>query len=275
MQFLKALSSEARENVECIRLLVQPYEEDCSDDNCVRAYTEFAEYILHHLPGFRKLCLNIWDDEMRLQRAASEFSILLHREGVKIVVGCSWWKGEVQEYTSVRTFLEAVSTVSAGERRGRRLDLEELEGGVLWKEVKGRKGDSEAEEDNKDEGDGGEGDTGSEEDMIDDSLDDRIVNDKTQNHKHDTDSNEGNPIDVSSPKIINEDRQAEASMAKPGSKDSSDTQATQPPQASDRSTPTQETHLSNLEDDSDSDWTEATLSPISPDRIEERSWEVL
>ncbi|KAF1843972.1 uncharacterized protein K460DRAFT_290862 [Cucurbitaria berberidis CBS 394.84] len=125
LQFLKSLSSEARKNFDCLSLLIQPYEEDCSNDFSQKSYAELADYIVHHMSGFRTLCLNIWDDEMRLRRAASEYSLLLHKEDAKIVVGCSWWRGEVKEYNSVKTFLEAMTTTVARDTKGRRLDLRE------------------------------------------------------------------------------------------------------------------------------------------------------
>ncbi|KAG9192377.1 hypothetical protein G6011_11111 [Alternaria panax] len=110
-RWLESISVSARQHVSCLSLLVQPYEEDASDAATRRAYSELSEYILRYLPRFKTLCLNIWDDEMTLYSAASEFSILLHRDDVKITVGCNRWKGETREYNNARAFLEAMTRV--------------------------------------------------------------------------------------------------------------------------------------------------------------------
>lgn len=116
-KWLESISVSARQHVSRLSLLVQPYEEDASDAATRRAYSELSEYILQHLPGFKTLCLNIWDDEMRLYSAASEFSILLHRDGIKLIVRCNWWGGESREYNNARAFLEAMTTVTRTRRR--------------------------------------------------------------------------------------------------------------------------------------------------------------
>ncbi|KAH7401483.1 hypothetical protein BKA66DRAFT_385851, partial [Pyrenochaeta sp. MPI-SDFR-AT-0127] len=108
MQFLRSLSPSARAHISCLSLLVQPYEEDCSEDYSKRAYAELAEYVLQNLPAFSTLYLNIWDDETKLRAAASEFSILLHKSDVKIAVGMNWWKGEMKEFNTARAFLEII-----------------------------------------------------------------------------------------------------------------------------------------------------------------------
>jgi hypothetical protein len=110
-KWLESINSSAREHISCLSLLVQPYEEDCTQEGTKGAYSELAEYILHHLKGFKKLYLNIWDDEMRFSSAASEFSTLLHRDGVKIIVVCTWWSGETREYSNARAFLEVMNTL--------------------------------------------------------------------------------------------------------------------------------------------------------------------
>jgi hypothetical protein len=84
LQFLKSLSPLARENVEYLSLLIQPYEEDCSDDQGGRAYVELARYILEEVPAFKSLYLNIWGEETRI--GSREFAMLLWREGVTIVI---------------------------------------------------------------------------------------------------------------------------------------------------------------------------------------------
>ncbi|OAL46081.1 hypothetical protein IQ07DRAFT_518627, partial [Pyrenochaeta sp. DS3sAY3a] len=106
LQFFKSLNPSARQRVTHLSLLLQPYEEDCVDMTSIQSYEELASYIIQFLPNFQVLCLNIWDDESRLRTAASEFAVLLHKEGVKIVMGWTWWKYNVKEYTSARAFLE-------------------------------------------------------------------------------------------------------------------------------------------------------------------------
>lgn len=110
-KWLESISVSARQHVSCLSLLVQPYEEDASDAATRRAYSELSGYILQHLPGFKMLHLNIWDDEMKLYSAASEFNVLLHREDVTIAVRCNRWNEETREYNDSRMFLEDMSAV--------------------------------------------------------------------------------------------------------------------------------------------------------------------
>jgi hypothetical protein len=110
-RWLETIGPSARQHVSCLSLLVQPYEEDSSAQATQRAYSELANYILEHLTGFKTLCLNIWDDEMSLWSAASEFSILLHRDDVKIIVACNWWSGETREYSNARAFFEITTAL--------------------------------------------------------------------------------------------------------------------------------------------------------------------
>lgn len=105
-RFLYSLAPAAREHVECLSLLIQPYEEDCSDDQGSRAYAMLARCIVDHLPGFKTLCLNIWGDETRL--STREFAVVLWKPGVKIVVSWDWASEEVEEYTDVEEFLKGV-----------------------------------------------------------------------------------------------------------------------------------------------------------------------
>lgn len=106
LQFLKSLPLAARQNVECLSILIQPYEEDCSDDAGGRAYIDLARYILEELPGFKTLCLNIWGEETRA--GSREFAMVLWREGVSIVVSWDWWTGETEKYLDVEGFLRGV-----------------------------------------------------------------------------------------------------------------------------------------------------------------------
>ncbi len=108
LHYLKFLKPEVRKNLEYISLLIQPYEEDWTDKSAKKSYDELAEYILHNLPSFKALHLNVWDDEERLRDAASAFSILLHKNDIEIVVGWSWCGGDAQRYSSARTFLEVM-----------------------------------------------------------------------------------------------------------------------------------------------------------------------
>jgi hypothetical protein len=108
MQFLRSLSPPARGNVEYLSLLIQPYEEDCSDDQGGRAYVALARYILEQVPGFKTLYLNIWGEETRI--GAREFAMLLWREGVTIVINWDWWGESAEEYTDIVTFLHGIET---------------------------------------------------------------------------------------------------------------------------------------------------------------------
>jgi hypothetical protein len=140
-KWLESLSPSARQHVSCLSLLVQPYEEDCSDEHTRRAYTDLAEYTLHHLPGIKTFCINIWDHEMRTRSAASEFGILLHKDDTEIVVGCGWGRGDTKRYGNARAFLEAMNVT----RGSRLLESNTVGGGLL-------DGAEEAEGMNKDQG---------------------------------------------------------------------------------------------------------------------------
>jgi hypothetical protein len=106
LQFLRSLAPAARQSVEYLSLLIQPYEEDCADDQGGRAYVELARYILDEVPAFKSLYLNIWGEETRA--GSREFAMLLWREGVTIVVNWDWWGESVEEYTDVVAFLKGV-----------------------------------------------------------------------------------------------------------------------------------------------------------------------
>jgi hypothetical protein len=151
-KWLESLSDLARQHVSHLSLLIQPYEEDSSDEHAKRAYADLAEYILHHLPVFKRLSLNIWDDEMRTRSAASEFGILLHKEAVEIVVGCGWGRGESKRYSNARAFLEAMNVT-----RNSRL----LGGGIVGSVLLDRGGEAEVKNkaessENRSEDDDGE-----------------------------------------------------------------------------------------------------------------------
>jgi hypothetical protein len=106
LQFLRSLPPLARENVEYLSLLIQPYEEDCSDDQGGRAYVDLARYILEEVPSFKTLYLNIWGEETRI--GAREFAMLLWRDGVTIVINWDWWGETAEEYTDIVTFLHGI-----------------------------------------------------------------------------------------------------------------------------------------------------------------------
>lgn len=84
LQWLKQLSKVARANVEVLSLLVQPYEEDCNMEDVEEAYAELGTYISDHLPRFKWLCLDVWDQ--KAYQAASVFMRLFDRKGMGIVV---------------------------------------------------------------------------------------------------------------------------------------------------------------------------------------------
>jgi hypothetical protein len=106
LQFLRSLAPLARQNIEYLSLLIQPYEEDCADDQGGRAYVELARYILEEVPAFKSLYLNIWGEETRI--GSREFAMLLWREGVTIVINWDWWGESVEEYTDIAHFLHGI-----------------------------------------------------------------------------------------------------------------------------------------------------------------------
>lgn len=106
LRYLESLSPAARQNIEHLSLLVQPYEEDCSDDQGGRAYLDLAHYIVERLPAFKTLCLNIWGEETRI--GSREFAMVLWKEGITIVVSWDWWSGEKEEYTDVENFWRGI-----------------------------------------------------------------------------------------------------------------------------------------------------------------------
>jgi hypothetical protein len=140
IEFLRSLSPLARENVEYLSLLIQPYEEDCSNDQGGRAYVALAHYILEKVPSFKTLYLNIWGEETRI--GSREFAMLLWREGITIVINWDWWSSEsVEEYTDVATFLHGVEAGVVVNR-------------PLWENATNN---HVREEDNDDESDGSDG----------------------------------------------------------------------------------------------------------------------
>lgn len=109
LEFLKSLESIAREQVSQLTLLLQPFEEDCSVEASRKSYENLVEYIVLHLPSFRELHLNVWDDEMTMRGVASVFSVLLDRENTKITMGYSRWRGTTKDYRAAGAFLEALN----------------------------------------------------------------------------------------------------------------------------------------------------------------------
>ena len=106
VQFLRSLTSKARSHVESLSLFIQPYEEDCVDNQGGRAYVGLAKYIVDQLPAFKTLFLNIWGEETRL--GAREFALVLEKEGAKVVVSWDWSSNEVDEYDEIVAFLKGV-----------------------------------------------------------------------------------------------------------------------------------------------------------------------
>jgi hypothetical protein len=106
LQFLRSLTPLARQRVEYLSLLLQPYEEDCCDDQGGRAYLALAKYILVSLPAFKTLSLNIWGEETRV--GSREFAMLLWKYGITITICWDWWSGKAEEYTEAAAFLEGI-----------------------------------------------------------------------------------------------------------------------------------------------------------------------
>jgi hypothetical protein len=145
LQFLQSIGPSAREHIECLSLLVQPYEEGCTDDETRQAYAGFARYILNELPGFTTLCLNVWTRSEQLRTAARELGLVLWKEGVSIVVRWDWdeTSEETEEFGDVESFLEAMETGGP---------IYEPESEVADEEVVEESGDEEVEEEgNEDE----------------------------------------------------------------------------------------------------------------------------
>lgn len=136
LQYLRSLPPSARENIEYLSLLIQPYEEDCSDDQGGRAYIELARYILEEVPAFKSLYLNIWGEESRI--GAREFAMLLWREGVTIVIN---WGESREEYTEITSFLHGIENGMVAKR-------------PLWEDTERNSDDEEDENDYSGEQDG-------------------------------------------------------------------------------------------------------------------------
>jgi hypothetical protein len=108
LQFLMSLNPLARQKVEYLSLLIQPYEEDCCDDQGGRAYLALARYIVTELPAFKTLCLNIWGEETRV--GSREFAMVLWKDGITITLCWDWGSGETEEYSDVTAFLIGIET---------------------------------------------------------------------------------------------------------------------------------------------------------------------
>jgi hypothetical protein len=106
-RWLEAMTLDARQHVSCLCLLIQPYEEDSSDEATRIAYAEFAEYLVQHVPWLITLHLYICPDGMKMYDAASEFSVLLRTGNTKLVVVDGRCGSETREYSNASVFLEA------------------------------------------------------------------------------------------------------------------------------------------------------------------------
>jgi hypothetical protein len=141
LHFLRSLPPLARENVEYLSLLIQPYEEDCSDDQGGRAYVDLARYILEKVPAFKTLYLNVWGEETRI--GAREFAMLLWRDGVTIIINWDWWGEAAEEYTDIVSFLHGIENGVVVKR-------------PVW-EDQGGNGTHGEDQDNNDQSDGSDG----------------------------------------------------------------------------------------------------------------------
>lgn len=112
LQWFKQLSMKARASVEILSLLMQPYEEDCAVTDVERSYLELASYIHDHLPGFKWLCLDVWDDEV--YQAAHVFSKLFGRDGVGLVVRRPLQDHTVQVFLGEGDFLQSFEVTEGG-----------------------------------------------------------------------------------------------------------------------------------------------------------------
>ena len=74
-RWLETLRPEAQKHVSCLCILIQPYEEDCSDEATRLAYLEFTKYLVQHVPALQTLYLHICPDGNHLCIAASEQTI--------------------------------------------------------------------------------------------------------------------------------------------------------------------------------------------------------
>lgn len=137
LQFLQSLSLEARKHVEYLSLLIQPYEEDCCDDQGGRAYIALARYIIEELPAFKSLYLNIWGEATRV--GSRDFSMVLWKEGVTIVINWDWWGESAEKYTDVDAFLDGIETGVVVKR-------------PIWEVAKGDDEDEHQEEEPEDSG---------------------------------------------------------------------------------------------------------------------------
>lgn len=111
-RWLQTLTPEARKHVSYLCILVQPYEEDCSDEATRLAYAEITEYLTQHVPALQKLYLHICPEGNNLCTAASEFSGLLRRGNTRIVVVDHCETGESTEYGDPSVFLDAMAAMT-------------------------------------------------------------------------------------------------------------------------------------------------------------------
>lgn len=246
LHFLKSLQPAAQQRVSELSLLLQPYEEDCSEHITAQMYGELAEFIIQKLPGFKKLHLSFWDDEMKLRSAASQFSILLHKAGVKIVVGCSWGKCKVKEYDNVRHFLEDM------EVGGRRPKHALVNRDLLWEQAQEN---SDSECDDVEESDEEEHNEDEEQDGDFDGTEEVLATERMSN-------------EVSLPR---------SHMALQPRPDATKipTQGHEPRTACDWEDPQDPVPFTQEDSDSDGEWTDIVLSPTPPDGSAEDSWQKL
>jgi len=105
LRWLQQLSSEARANVEIFSLLVQPYEEDCNIAEVEEAFAELGAYVRHHLPRFKWLCLDVWDQDV--YQVANVFAGLFDKQGTGIVVRQPQRGDEVEVFITRASFLDS------------------------------------------------------------------------------------------------------------------------------------------------------------------------
>lgn len=103
LRWLQGLSSRARENVETLSLLVQPYEEDCLVNNASDSYAKLATYIKECVPGFKCLCLNVCVGDAH--QTMNVFECVLQREGTSIVVRKHYGDFQTKTFECRESFL--------------------------------------------------------------------------------------------------------------------------------------------------------------------------
>ena len=82
---------------------MQPYEEDCNITEVEGAYVELGAYVRDHLPRFKWLCLDVWDQEV--YKAAIAFRRLFDKQGTGIVVRQPHRGDEIELFVTRDSFL--------------------------------------------------------------------------------------------------------------------------------------------------------------------------